>query len=106
MKTLALIIVLTIASQSYAQSCPGGICLLPGVRHMVRNAVHNTVRNTRTVVRNAPVRFSTTHQALRGHWSYSGTISNHLRNEHGMITDGMTQEQMLQLHNAIHEGTR
>lgn len=40
----------------------------------------------------------------RGHWTYPGTISGHLNGTHGVATAGMTREQMLNLHDAIHEG--
>lgn len=39
-----------------------------------------------------------------GHWSYPGTISGHLSRTHGVSTAGMTREQMLDLHDALHEG--
>lgn len=39
-----------------------------------------------------------------GHWTYPGTISNHLEGAHGVPTNGMTREQKLELHDALHEG--
>lgn len=42
--------------------------------------------------------------ARAGHWSYPGEISNHLANDHGVQTNGMSREQMLDLHDALHEG--
>jgi hypothetical protein len=49
---------------------------------------------------------TTTRQAIvsRGHWSYPGTISGHLQGTHGVSTAGMTREQMLDTHDALHEG--
>lgn len=38
------------------------------------------------------------------HWSYPGEIDDHLRQTHGKTTTGMTREEMLNLHDAIHEG--
>lgn len=51
---------------------------------------------TRTVT--APV-------ARAGHWTYPGEISNHLASSHGVSTAGMSREQMLDLHDSLHEGT-
>lgn len=39
-----------------------------------------------------------------GHWTHPGTISNHLEGAHGVPTNGMNREQMLDLHDALHEG--
>lgn len=39
------------------------------------------------------------------HWSYPGTISNHLEGAHGVPTAGMSRQQMLNLHDSLHEGT-
>ena len=36
------------------------------------------------------------------HWSYSGSISNHLQSEHGQSVAGLTTEQMLNLHDSLH----
>lgn len=43
--------------------------------------------------------------ASQGHWSYPGTITNHLQGAHGVPTNGMSRAQMLDLHDALHEGT-
>ncbi len=40
-----------------------------------------------------------------GHWSYPGTIDNHLEEDHGVSTAGMTRQQKLDLHDSLHEGT-
>lgn len=40
-----------------------------------------------------------------GHWTYPGTISNHLEGAHGVPTAGMSRQQMLNLHDSLHEGT-
>lgn len=40
----------------------------------------------------------------RAHWTYPGTIENHLASGHGVSTSGMTREQMLNLHDSLHEG--
>lgn len=50
---------------------------------------------------NSPLRST----ASAGHWTYPGTISNHLEGAHGVPTNGMSREQMLDLHDALHEGT-
>jgi hypothetical protein len=42
----------------------------------------------------------------RGHWTYPGTISYHLRNKHGVNVAGMSREQMLNFHDALHEAAR
>lgn len=41
--------------------------------------------------------------ARAGHWSYPGEISNHLAREHNVNVSGMTREQMLNLHDSLHE---
>lgn len=38
------------------------------------------------------------------HWSYPGTIQNHLATDHGVSTSGMSRQEMLNLHDALHEG--
>jgi hypothetical protein len=40
-----------------------------------------------------------------GHWTYPGTIENHLLTAHGVEASSHTKEQMLDIHDAIHEGT-
>lgn len=50
---------------------------------------------------NSPLRST----ASAGHWTYPGTISNHLEGAHGVPTNGMSRKQMLDLHDALHEGT-
>jgi hypothetical protein len=40
----------------------------------------------------------------RNHWTYPGTISGHLQSGHGVNPAGMSREQMLNLHDALHEG--
>jgi hypothetical protein len=39
-----------------------------------------------------------------GHWSYPGDIATHLATTHGRTVAGLTREQMLNLHDALHEG--
>jgi len=39
-----------------------------------------------------------------GHWSYPGSIDYHLQYEHGVSIAGMSHEQKLALHDALHEG--
>jgi hypothetical protein len=63
-------------------SCPGGVC---PTRQVVRAAVPQVVRSS-------------------NHWSYPGTIDGHLQSTHGISTAGMSREQMLITHDAIHEG--
>jgi hypothetical protein len=43
--------------------------------------------------------------ARAGHWTYPGEISNHLAGDYGVSTAGMTREQMLNLHDSLHEGS-
>lgn len=41
----------------------------------------------------------------QAHWTYPrGSIASHLQLDHGVNTAGMSQEQMLSHHDAIHEG--
>lgn len=39
-----------------------------------------------------------------GHWTHPGTIGQHMATAHGTDTSGMTREEALSLHDAIHEG--
>lgn len=38
------------------------------------------------------------------HWTHPDSIESHLRNGHGVNPAGMSQEQMLSYHDALHEG--
>lgn len=40
-----------------------------------------------------------------GHWTYPGTISGHLQSDHGVAVQGMSRQEMLTLHDSLHEGT-
>jgi hypothetical protein len=62
-------------------SCPGGVC--------PTDIAYQTV----------------TPRYSRAHWTYPGTIAGHLQREHRVSTTGMSREQMLNLHDALHEGT-
>lgn len=44
--------------------------------------------------------------ARAGHWTYPGEIGNHLAKDHGVVPSGMTRQQMLDLHDSLHEGTQ
>ena len=44
-----------------------------------------------------------TASAHKAHWTYPGTIEHHLRADHGIDTRGMSQSQMLYLHDSLHE---
>ena len=44
------------------------------------------------------------HQSYGGHWSYPGDIATHMAREHGQSVAGLSREQMLNLHDALHEG--
>lgn len=61
-------------------------------------------RQTRTPLRTAAT-VVTSPFARAGHWSYPGEISNHLATDHAVQTAGMSREQMLNLHDSLHEGT-
>jgi hypothetical protein len=67
-------------TRTVQSGCPGGVC------------------PTATVTRQAIVSRSS------GHWTHPGTIENHLQSTHGVSTAGMTREQMLDTHDALHEG--
>lgn len=70
------------------------------------------VERTRTVVQSCPSGFCPQANVTRsvqvnrsaGHWSFPGTISSHLQNTHRVSTVGLTREQMLELHDSLHEG--
>lgn len=40
------------------------------------------------------------------HWTYPGDLATHLRQTHGIQTAGMSRQQMLYLHDSLHESTR
>jgi hypothetical protein len=42
--------------------------------------------------------------ARAGHWTFPGSIDGHLNSTHGVSTAGLSREQMLNLHDALHEG--
>jgi hypothetical protein len=58
-------------------SCPGGVC---------------------------PTAMSTANQQP-GHWSFPGTIENHLESTHGVATAGMSRQEKLNLHDSLHESS-
>lgn len=47
-----------------------------------------------------------THSTGGPHWTHPRTIEAHLRLDHGVNPGGMSREQMLDLHDALHEGRR
>lgn len=69
-----LFLLFAMAGSAIAQ-CPGGSC---------------PVQTTRVV--------------QRAHWTYPGALDEHLRGAHGQNVSGMTRGQMLDLHDALHEG--
>lgn len=66
-----------------SSSCPGGVCPT-GVSSAVPS--YATTANT------------------GGHWSYPGTITNHLETAHGVSTAGLSRQEQLNLHDSLHEG--
>ena len=38
-----------------------------------------------------------------GHWTYPGSIADHLRNDHKVSVAGLSNEQMLNYHDVLHE---
>lgn len=44
--------------------------------------------------------------AARGHWTFPGDIFSHMQGAHGTDTSGMTAEQAMSLHDALHEAGR
>jgi hypothetical protein len=74
-------------TRTVQSGCPGGVC------------------PTATATRQAIVSRSS------GHWTHPGTIDGHLQSAHaaqlaqaGISISGMTREQMLDTHDALHEG--
>jgi len=69
-----------------------------------------SIQRTRTVQSSCPNGICPTSNATRcvarsnAHWTYPGTIDSHLIGTHGVATVGMSREQMLSTHDAIHEG--
>jgi hypothetical protein len=51
----------------------------------------------------APVKIWDT-VSQNGHWGFPGRIQDHLAGFHGQDVSGLSREQMLDLHDAIHEG--
>lgn len=72
-----------------SSSCPGGICPTASAPAAYQSApVANVVQMPFKAVDNA-----------RGHYTYPGTIDNHLESTHGL-----SREEKLDLHDAIHRG--
>lgn len=44
--------------------------------------------------------------AAGGRWSYPGDLRSHLMREHGASVQGLSRQQMLELHDALHEQRR
>ena len=76
------------SSVQTVQSCPGGVC--PTAAMVTTTTQQSAVQVTRSAE----------------HWSFSGTIAGHLKSGHGVDPDGMTREQMLNLHDALHESAK
>lgn len=81
----------------YSSSCPNGQC-------PTANAPSASVMQSTPVASIVQMPFKAVDN-VRGHWSYPGTIDNHLESTHGVSTAGMTREQKLSLHDSLHEGT-
>lgn len=75
--------------------CPNGQCPTAGPVRQAAVVVSQPVRRVATAV-TAPIG--------GGHWTFPGNIDSHLQNTHGVSTSGMTYEQKLNLHDALHEG--
>lgn len=45
-------------------------------------------------------------QSSGNHWTYPGDLASHLQGAHGVSVGGLTREQMLNLHDALHEGRK
>lgn len=88
---LALLAVALIGQNSFAQ-------LFPNAPWNRVNQASSSCPNGQCP--NSPLKST----ASAGHWTYPGTISNHLEGAHGVPTNGMNREQMLDLHDALHEG--
>jgi hypothetical protein len=104
---LPLAIAFSLAGSAVAQ-CPNGQCPLPQrsayvpyaapivegqpVRNVVRAVAAPVVR-----VASVPIRVS------RSHRPYPGDLGSHLSGTHGVSTAGMSREQMLDLHDSLHE---
>jgi len=89
MRILAILIVLSVASQADAQlfrrfqssptqNCPGGVCLNRTQQYMT--------------------------PATSIHYGYPGSLQDHLNSDHGGVIDGLTHKQMLLVHDARHRG--
>ena len=68
-----------------SSSCPGGICPTGVSAYSVPS-------------------YASTANTGGGHWSYPGTITNHLESEHGVSTSGLSRQEQLNLHDSLHEG--
>jgi hypothetical protein len=82
---VAIIFILAFESLVSAQ-CPGGVC-------PPRQPVRSIVRAA-----SIPV------QSVGRHWTFPGDIASHLANGHGQSVAGLSREQMLNLHDSLHEG--
>lgn len=87
----------TVASSSYGSAGSSVVASATSPTLVVQQPPRTPLRTAAAVV-TAPI-------ARAGHWSYPGEISNHLAKDHGVNASGMTREQMLNLHDSLHEGT-
>lgn len=71
------------AAQFSGNSCPGGVCPVPGQGIM---------------------RLDASQDARPGHWSYPGSIDSHLELAHGVSTQGLSRQEKLNIHDSLHEG--
>lgn len=75
-----------------SSSCPNGQC-----------PTANSQRQFTPIANIVSAPFNAISDA-RNHYTFPGTIDNHLEYDHGVSTAGMTRQQKLNMHDAIHRG--
>lgn len=84
-RTLFLLGVLTVSTVNAQQWCPSGQCPVRPQQIYDTQPGYVCLPN-------------------RAHWTYPGRIEDHLPSGHGVDPTGMSREEMLNLHDALHEG--
>lgn len=79
--------------------CPNGMCpLVPRViQQTATRQIVPASQQTQISLSRSPVRTPKTH------WTYPGDLEKHMAVGHGVSIEGMTSEQALDLHDALHE---
>ncbi len=80
------------------------LCLCPLIAEASGWVITETRIKTRTVIRSEPQKVRLRWN-IRGNWNPTeAETRQHLERDHKTFTDGMTHQQMLDLHDGLHQG--